>query len=94
MKGSLLKKIVAAVVGVTLLTLVVSLLLARWSFEVGFLDYLNAREAERLSLLSDRLAQRYKALGRWPTLGEDPLLREIDRSSLVRPPPPRHIKRQ
>ena len=45
---SISHKLVAAFVGLTLLVLTATLGLARWSFEQGFLDYVNALEQQRL----------------------------------------------
>ena len=44
MKLSITQKLVAAFLGLTLLVLIATLGLARWSFEQGFLDYVNALE--------------------------------------------------
>ena len=47
MKLSLSQKLVVAFLGLTLLVLTATLGLARWSFEQGFLDYVNALERAR-----------------------------------------------
>ncbi len=58
---SIAQKLVAAFVGLTLLVLTATLGLARWSFEQGFLDYVNALEQTRLERMEDDLAQGGKA---------------------------------
>ncbi len=65
------KKFFSAFLGLTLVVLISTLGLARWSFEQGFLDYVNALEEKRLQLLTDDLAQVYVAAGdSWSTLTE------------------------
>lgn len=49
-----------AFLGLTLLVLTATLGLARWSFEQGFLDYVNALEQTRLQKVRDDLAQEYR----------------------------------
>ena len=60
MKLSLSQKLVVAFLGLTLLVLTATLGLARWSFEQGFLDYVNALEQTRLVRVRDDLAQEYR----------------------------------
>ncbi len=50
--------------GLTLLVLLATLGLARWSFERGFLDYVNALEQERLERIALELEQDYLAAGK------------------------------
>lgn len=65
------KKFFSAFLGLTLVVLISTLGLARWSFEQGFLDYVNALEETRLYLLTDDLSQTYIAAGHsWSTLSE------------------------
>lgn len=61
MKLSITKKLVAAFVGLTFVVLAATLLLARWSFQQGFLDYINALELTRLERLQSSIAQEYLA---------------------------------
>ncbi len=69
MRLSISKKLVLAFVGLTVLVLVATLALARWSFERGFLEYVNAVELERLQRASSNVAQEYVAADRsWSTL--------------------------
>lgn len=97
------KKLILAFLGLTLVVLVSTLGLARWSFEQGFLDYVNALEEQRLEPLAGRLAQEYQASGNsWATLSEqgfEALLREysselndeVNRSGRAPPPDFRHF---
>ena len=50
-----------AFLGLTLVVLTATLGLARWSFERGFLDYVNALEQTRLEMVSRRVAKLYVA---------------------------------
>lgn len=71
MKLSIAKKLILAFLGLTLVVLISTLGLARWSFEQGFLDYVNALEETRLRLLASDLAQVYiGANNSWSTLTE------------------------
>lgn len=59
MKLTILHKLVLSLLGLTLVVLVATLGLARWSFERGFLDYVNALEQVRLQALATALEQDY-----------------------------------
>lgn len=59
MSLSIVHKLVAAFIGLTLLVLVATLGLARWSFQQGFLDYVNALEQVRLERLQAQIANDY-----------------------------------
>lgn len=66
MKRSVTLKLSLAFVALTLAVLAATLGLARWSFERGFLDYVNALELVRLQRLRDGLVARYDpALDGW-----------------------------
>lgn len=92
------KKLILSFLGLTLVVLVSTLGLARWSFEQGFLDYVNALEETRLQLLTTSLSQEYIEAGNsWSTLTEQRFegvlwehapvnLDEASRKN--RPPPP------
>ena len=68
---SISKKLILAFLGLTLVVLISTLGLARWSFEQGFLDYVNALEETRLRLLASDLSQEYLGAGNsWSTLTE------------------------
>jgi two-component system sensor histidine kinase BaeS len=92
MRLSIAQKLVAAFVGLTLLVLTATLGLARWSFEQGFLDYVNALEQIRLERMEDDLAREYLSQGHsWRALSEQrftALLRlAAPREPMGRPPP-------
>ncbi|WP_445773167.1 ATP-binding protein [Shewanella sp.] len=55
------QKLFLAFVGLTSIVLIATLSLARWSFDQGFLDYINSLEQERLASLSDDLLTLYAA---------------------------------
>lgn len=78
-------KIASAIVGVTLVTLIAMLALIQWSFDQGFVDYLNDQEIARLEGLASRIAevyvaQRYAAAAPWQPLPQHRLLDAIARS--------------
>ena len=69
MRLTILQKLAIAILSLTLLVLVATLSLARWSFERGFLDYVNALEQTRLEQVLGAVAQEYVDAGRsWSTL--------------------------
>lgn len=96
MRLSLSQKLVLAFLGLTLIVLIATLSLARWSFQQGFLDYVNALEQTRLERLRDVLADDYLASGgNWESLTPerfDALSRNVLGRSRPppndRPPPP------
>lgn len=91
---SLSQKLIAAFVGLTLMVLTATLGLARWSFEQGFLDYVNALEQTRLERVQGDLADEYLSAGRnWQSMDEKRfavlLRRSAPREPRGRPPPHR-----
>ncbi len=69
MRLQISQKLVLALLGLTLLVLIATLGLARWSFERGFLDYVNALEQTRLERIGQDLEQYYVAAGEtWATM--------------------------
>ncbi|MFT5574454.1 MAG: two-component system sensor histidine kinase BaeS [Cryomorphaceae bacterium] len=100
---SISTKLFLALVGLTTLVLVATLLLARWSFEQGFLDYVRAQEERRLISLAADLASHYVAndsawgedspqifeqiLDKWHPRGRRLSARPRSRDELRRPPP-------
>lgn len=69
MRLTILHKYIGAFLGLTVLVLVATLGLAQWSFERGFLDYVNTLEQTRLERASTVLAQEYvRAGGNWDSL--------------------------
>jgi two-component system sensor histidine kinase BaeS len=89
-------QLILAFLGLTLVLLLLTLGLARWSFERGFLDYSIALEQERLKRLAEPLVQGYQgAGGHWDWLSEagfNRLLAELSPRlpGLGRPPGPGH----
>ncbi len=66
MMQSISKKLTLSFLGLTLIVLIATLGLARWSFVHGFLDYVNALEQTRLERLASELSDSYRAnSGRW-----------------------------
>ncbi|WP_222837441.1 ATP-binding protein [Marinobacter sp. F3R11] len=63
MKLSISKKLILSFLGLTLVILISTLGLARWSFEQGFLDYVNALEESRLKLVAASLSREYADAG-------------------------------
>jgi two-component system sensor histidine kinase BaeS len=53
-------KLFLAIFGLTSIVLIATLSLARWSFQQGFLDYINALEQQRLESIAISLANRYQ----------------------------------
>lgn len=89
---SIAQKLVAAFIGLTLLVLTATLGLARWSFEQGFLDYMNALEQTRLERIDDDLAREYVSADHsWRTLSAQRfatlMRRSNPRKSKGSPPP-------
>lgn len=69
MRLSISQKLNLSFLGLTLLVLIATLGLARWSFERGFLDYVNALEQTRLERIGRDLELQYLADGEsWATL--------------------------
>jgi two-component system sensor histidine kinase BaeS len=69
MKLSISKKLILSFLGLTFVVLFSTLGLARWSFEKGFLDYVNALEETRLQLLAASLSREYINADRsWSTV--------------------------
>ena len=60
--------IAGAIVGLTL----VSYLVFTWTFERGFVQYVNRADDARLELMTDRLAEVYAREGGWAALARDP----------------------
>lgn len=56
---SISSKLFLSMIGLTSIVLIATLLLARWSFETGFIDYVTALEQRRLRSMADELAEHY-----------------------------------
>lgn len=94
---SISKKLILSFLGLTLVVLVATLGLARWSFEHGFLDYVNALEEKRLQLLAISLSKKYLDSNHsWSSMTReqfDQMLWELSPekggdTDSTRPPPP------
>lgn len=92
MKLSITQILVAAFLGLTLLVPIATLGLARWSFEQGFLDYVNALEQTRLERVRADLVDEYLSAGsNWDSLTEQRFTTLMLRSAPQEPnsgPPP------
>ena len=83
MRLTISKKLILSFLGLTILVLIATLGLARWSFERGFLDYVNALEEVRLEEISKSLALQYIDSGNsWDKLTSDKFNQTVRR----RPP--------
>ena len=79
--------------GLTLMVLIATLGLARWSFERGFLDYVNALEQLRLTAISEKAGQLYVANNRqWQGVDNNELGIVLGQLPRFQPPrrPPHH----
>ncbi len=87
---SITQKLVIAFLSLTAIVLAGTLLLARWSFQQGFLDYVNALEQKRLQLTAEELAELYMFRNRnWQQVLTTNLVRQLNRSARgFRPGPP------
>lgn len=100
---SISHKLMLAFLGLTLIVLVATLGLARWSFERGFLDYVNAQEQVRLTRISEDVGRLYIESNRqWQNIDTNDLQTSLgqrhrvganfeSRDSKFRPPPP-HLR--
>lgn len=62
---NIFRKVFLSFLGLTALTLLITLGLARWSFDQGFLNFVAGLEQQRLSLLGDTLADTYSRKHNW-----------------------------
>jgi len=60
---SISTKLFLALLSMTAVILFATLLLARWSFDYGFLDYLNAQQQQRLNNMANDLSAHYQSNG-------------------------------
>lgn len=64
-------KLFFAFIGLTSIVLIATLSLARWSFDQGFLNYINAVEQERLTFISEELSNLYQEhQQRWDNISQ------------------------
>jgi two-component system sensor histidine kinase BaeS len=97
-KQRLTLKLFLVFVATVALVVVLMLLLLRWSFQRGFIDYLNQSDASQITIVVERLEAHYADYGSWDALQQRPRLwREITRPTVTdespsydfdRPPPP------
>lgn len=86
MKLSIFQKLALALVGLTGIILFATLGLARWSFEKGFLEYVNAVEHVRLNEIVSELEPHYVGAGNsWSGLSEVQFIGVLSRFA-PRPP--------
>ena len=79
---TLTQKLTTAFLALAIIILTATLLLARWSFEQGFLDYVNALEQKRLQTLALDLSNLYaNSSDGWDGLRDHELLYRIKRSA-------------
>lgn len=82
MRWSLALQFVLSIMGLTLLVLLATLLLARWSFERSFIEYVAALERNRLQTVGEALLEAYEPSSGWASVTE----REFQRALRVLPP--------
>ena len=93
MKLSIFQKMFLAFMGLTLLVLAATLGLARWSFERGFFEYVNALEQNRLQTLATRLEYEYIAAdANWSNLSARQLKQILITSPVSGPP--KHLEQR
>lgn len=62
---NIFRKVFLSFLGLTALTLLITLGLARWSFDQGFLNFVAGLEQQRLSILGDKLSEVYSRDNNW-----------------------------
>jgi two-component system, OmpR family, sensor histidine kinase BaeS len=81
-------KLFAAIAGAIAALTVAAYLVFVWSFERGFVDYLNRADEVRLELMAERLADGYAREQSWAWIANDrQRWSEISREALGLPPP-------
>ena len=77
-------KLFLSFLAATALVVVVTLLLTRYSFNRGFIDYMNQLQSERLTTLSAELATHYVEFGSLEAFGDDSgLWRDVLRTAFA-----------
>lgn len=90
------KKLFLSLVGLTSIVLLSTLLLARWSFQQGFLDFISALEEQRLSRVANEIAQAYDtAGGNWQKVSNRDLaiMLQVAPNQMQQSKPPRGPRR-
>lgn len=78
------RKLFLSLLGLTAIILLVTLLLARWSFEKGFFDFISELENQRLSRISEQVLEVYQSnQGDWSRVSQ----RELEYLLDIRPAP-------
>lgn len=72
MKIRIQYKMFLAMLAVACGVVVCMFLVMRWSFNRGFLDYVNKADRERLVSLAEVLEEAYAGVGSWRFLQDDP----------------------
>ena len=67
-------KLFATLLAAVLIVVVGMFFLIHWSFDRGFLNYVNTVESKRLDSLAQNLQEAYSAQGEWKFLQDNPLL--------------------
>ncbi|HUP93349.1 MAG TPA: ATP-binding protein [Burkholderiales bacterium] len=82
-------KLFAAIAGAIAVLTLVTYFIFSWSFERGFVDYLNRADQTRLDVMIDRLADGYEREGNWSWIANDrERWMEISREALGLPRAP------
>jgi two-component system sensor histidine kinase BaeS len=89
LKLSIAQKLFASHLGLTIVVLLATLALARWSFDRGFNDYHNALQEERLNLLAEALIGAYRTDGNTWTKLTQARFNQLQRSNRPEPRRPR-----
>ena len=66
-------KLFSAFIGLTVLILAMTLLLAHWSFRWGFINFIHAQEQQRLAPTISTLQQEYAKSGNWDFVAQQDL---------------------
>lgn len=74
MKIGITHRLFLAILTSTLLAVVCMFLIMQWSFDRGFLSYINRLEQKRIPIVAKRLEESYAIHGNWDFLRRDPSL--------------------
>ena len=74
---NIFRKVFLSFLGLTALTLLITLGLARWSFDQGFLNFVAGLEQQRLSLLGEKLSGIYARDHNWQRVVDSGLERYL-----------------
>lgn len=82
---NIFRKVFLSFLGLTAVTLLITLGLARWSFDQGFLNFIAGLEQQRLTLLGNNLSAAYSHNNNWQLVISTGLERFIDTSTQPMP---------